>query len=270
MRNIGAAFRDLHKPGVPFVIPNPWDAGSARMLAGLGYRALATTSAGFAFSQGLPDGATGFGAQLAHATELAASVPLPVSADLEKGAGDAPEDAAQTVRRAADAGLAGCSVEDATGDRVRPIYDFTLAVERVAAGAEAARALDRDFVFTARAENFLNGRRDLDDTLKRLEAFAKAGADVLYAPALPDLDAIRAACDLGKPVNALMGGSGAMFGIDELAEAGVARISVGSALARLAYGAVIRAAEDIRDRGRFGSLTAGASFSEIEGLLGDG
>ena len=171
------------------------------------------------------------------------------------------------MRRAAEAGLAGCSIEDATGDAAAPIYDFDHAVERVAAGAEAARALDHDFVFTARAENFLNGRRDLDDTLRRLEAFAAAGADVLYAPALPDLDAIRSACALGPPVNALMGGSGAMFSTAELADAGVARISVGSAFARLAYGAVIRAAEEMRDQGTFEALRNGASFSEIEGLL---
>ncbi|MEL7463091.1 MAG: isocitrate lyase/phosphoenolpyruvate mutase family protein [Pseudomonadota bacterium] len=267
MADIGAAFRALHAPGDPFVIPNPWDMGSARMLAAMGFKALATTSAGYAFALGRPEGTLSFEEQVDHGGDLAGAIALPVSADLEKGAGDTPESAAETVRRAAAAGLAGCSLEDATGDPAAPIYDFALAVEKVAAAAEAARGLDRDFVFTARAENFLHRRPDLDDTLKRLEAFAAVGADALYAPGLPDLAAIEAACALGKPVNALMGGSGAMFTVAELAEAGVARISVGSAFARLAYGAVIRAATDIRDSGGFETLRAGASFREIEALL---
>ena len=267
MTDQGASFRALHVPGAPFIIPNPWDRGGARMLAALGFDALATTSAGLAFSLGLSEGTLDFDTQISHAADLAGATPLPVSADLEKGAGDTPESAAETVRRAASAGLAGCSLEDATGDAAAPIYDFTLAVEKISAAVEAARALDRDFVLTARAENFLHRRPDLDDTLKRLEAFGAAGADVLYAPGLPDIDAIRAAASLGGPFNALMGGSGAMFTVSELAGAGVARISVGSAFARLAYGAVIRAAEEMRDAGSFESLRPAASFAEIEKLL---
>ena len=260
-------FRAMHRPGDPFVIPNPWDLGSAAMLKGLGFAALATTSAGLAFHLGQREGGPGCAAAIRQAAEMKKATSLPVSADLEMGFGDSPESAAETVRRAAAAGLEGCSIEDATGDPAAPIYDFGLTVERIAAAVETARGLDRDFVLTARAENFLHGRRDLDDTLKRLETFAAAGADVLYAPGLPNLDAIRAVCALGKPVNALMGGSGAMFTLAELAEAGVARVSVGSAFARLAYGAFISAAREISASGDFSALRPAASFAEIEALL---
>ena len=185
-------FRDLHAS--IFVMPNPSDVGTARWLAHAGFKALATSSAGYAFSRGLPDGGVGFEEMMSHCREMAAAVPVPVSADLEKGKGDSPDSAAETVFAAEAAGLAGCSIEDYCGDDTCPIYDFSHAVERVAAAAEAARALKRDFVFTARAENFLHGRLDLDDTIRRLQAFEKAGADVLFAPGISDPSMLRTLC----------------------------------------------------------------------------
>ena len=187
----GKTFRALHEARSAFVIPNPWDIGTAKLLASLGFKALATTSAGFAFSRGLPDGAVGFEAMIHHCREVAAATDLPVSADLERGKGDSPESAAETIFAAEAAGLAGCSIEDHSGDPHNPIYDFDLAVERVAAAVDAARSLKRDFVFTARAENFLWDRPDLDDTIRRLQAFEKAGADVLYAPGIADIATVE-------------------------------------------------------------------------------
>ena len=208
------SFRRLHEEPGAFIIPNPWDIGTARILAAMGFRALATTSAGMAFSLGVAEGQTGREAVLDHCRAIVAATPLPVSADLEKGFGDSPESAAETVRAAAGIGLAGCSLEDHTGRPDAPIYDLTLAVERIAAAAEAARALPDDFVLTARCENFLWGRPDLDDTIRRLQAFEQAGADVLYAPGLHDLGAIRTVCAaLTKPVNVVMGMPGATFGM---------------------------------------------------------
>ncbi|RUY84505.1 isocitrate lyase/phosphoenolpyruvate mutase family protein, partial [Mesorhizobium sp. M7A.F.Ca.CA.003.01.2.1] len=185
----GKIFRDLHAS--TFVVPNPWDIGTTKLLGSFGFTALATTSAGFAFSRGLPDGAVTFDQMIHHCREVTAATSLPVSADLEKGKGDSAEQAAETIFAAEAAGLAGCSIEDHTGDPDKPIYDFAHAVERVAAAVEAARALKRDFVFTARAENFLWGKSDLDDTIKRLQAFEKAGADVLYAPGIGNVEMIR-------------------------------------------------------------------------------
>ena len=261
----GAAFRALHDAEGAFVIPNPWDVGSARLLASLGFRALATTSAGFAFSLGRPEGLLAREEVLAHCRALVGATSLPVSADLEKGFGDSPESAAETVRAAAATGLAGCSLEDHTGRRDDPIFDLSLAAERIAAAAEAARALPHDFVLTARCENFLWGRKDLDDTLRRLEAFERAGADVLYAPGLRSLDDIRTVCAaLSKPVNVIMGLPGADFTLAELAEAGAKRISVGSALARLAYGVCLAAAQEIAAQGRFDSLSSAIGFAELE------
>jgi 2-methylisocitrate lyase-like PEP mutase family enzyme len=262
------AFRKLHEePGI-FVIPNPWDIGSARMLASQGFAALATTSAGMAFALGLSEGRVSREATLRHCHEIAGATDLPVSADLEKGFGDSPEAVAETIHAAAGAGLAGCSIEDHTGHRDSPIFDFSLAVERIAAAVEASRALPHDFVLTARCENFLWGRPDLDDTLKRLQAFEAAGADVLYAPGLRDLAMIRAVCaSVGKPVNVVMGLPGAGFGVAELAEAGVKRISTGSALARAAYGAFLRAGREILERGTFAFAAEAASFAEVERLL---
>jgi 2-methylisocitrate lyase-like PEP mutase family enzyme len=262
------AFRALHERPGAFVIPNPWDVGTARILAGLGFEALATTSAGMAFALGRRDGAVSRGEALAHARAIVEATPLPVSADLENGFSDAPETVAETIRLAAGTGLVGGSIEDASGDRDRPIYDRSLAVERVAAAVEAARALPFAFTLTARAENFLHGRPDLDDTIRRLQAFEAAGADVLYAPGLQDLDAIRTVCQaLAKPVNAIMGLVGAASTVDELAAAGVRRVSLGSALSRVALGAFLRAAREMKERGTFTSAAGAASFPEIERFM---
>ncbi|MCO5160886.1 MAG: isocitrate lyase/phosphoenolpyruvate mutase family protein [Mesorhizobium sp.] len=259
----GARFRALHE--TTFVIPNPWDIGTARLLVSLGYPALATTSAGYAFSRGLADGAVGFPEMIAHCKELAAAVDVPVSADLEKGKGDSPESAAETIFAAEAAGLAGCSIEDSTGDRDKPIYDFSLAVERVAAAVEAARSLKRDFVFTARAENFLCGIEDLDDTIRRLQAFEKAGADVLYAPALADIETVRTVCaSVSRPVNVL---AIAGFSVEALRGAGVKRISVGSKLSAAAFGAVRRAALEMLEQGTFDYAREGMPFGELQKLF---
>jgi 2-methylisocitrate lyase-like PEP mutase family enzyme len=260
-----AKFRALHSEEGAFVMPNPWDVGTARLLASLGFKALATTSAGLAFSLGRPEGRLSRNEVLAHCRSLVAATELPVSADLEKGFGDSPESAAETILAAAETGLAGCSIEDHTNRRDDPIFDFSLAVERIAAAAEAARALPRDFVLTARCENFLWGRADLDDTIRRLRAFQDAGADVLYAPGLRDLGEIRKLCaSLTKPVNVVMGLPGVTFSVGQLAEAGVKRISVGSALARLAYGACLAAAQEIAARGSFNALSDAIGFAELE------
>ncbi|MGI9450583.1 MAG: isocitrate lyase/PEP mutase family protein [Geminicoccaceae bacterium] len=259
------SFRDLHHRDGAFVIPNPWDVGSARILASMGFEALATTSAGLAFSLGLKDGGVTPEVMLDHCRDMVAATPLPVSADLEKGFGDQPDAVADTIAKAADAGLAGCSIEDFTGDPARPIYDFALAVERIAAASEAARVLDRDFVVTARSENFLHGRPNFDDTVRRLQAFERAGTDVLYAPGLRDLNQIRTVCEsVSKPVNIVMGLPGAAFSVAELSAAGVKRISVGSALARLAYGGLIRAAKEMKEEGTFAFAEQAGSFAEIE------
>lgn len=264
-RNTSAAFRALHQRPGAFVIPNPWDVGSARFLASLGFEALATTSAGYAFSRGLPDGGVGFDEMIAHCRELAAATPLPVSADLEKGKGDSADSAAETVFAADAAGLAGCSLEDFSGDETAPIYDFSLAVERVAAAVEAARAIKPDFVFTARAENFLHGRPDLDDTIRRLQAFEKAGADVLYAPGLTTLDQVRAVCSaVSKPVNVLAVPG---FTVAALAEAGVKRVSLGSKLATAAFSGLEGAAREILDQGTFGFSRGGVSYARLQALF---
>jgi 2-methylisocitrate lyase-like PEP mutase family enzyme len=263
MAETGRAFRALHES--VFIIPNPWDPGTARLLASLGFKALATTSAGFAFSRGLPDGGVGFEAMIAHCRDMVAATELPVSADLEKGKGDTPESAAETVFAAAAAGLAGCSIEDHGGDAADPIYDFSLAVERIAAAAEAARALKHDFVLTARSENFLWGRRDLDDTIRRLQAFEKAGADVLYAPGLDDIATVRAICSaVTRPVNVL---AVPQFTVGALAEAGVRRISLGSKLTNLAFGAVERAGRQMLDEGSFAFARDIKPFGELQRLF---
>ncbi|MBU0584262.1 MAG: isocitrate lyase/phosphoenolpyruvate mutase family protein [Alphaproteobacteria bacterium] len=261
----GKIFRDLHRAGAPFIIPNPWDVGTAKLLASCGFRALATTSAGFAFSRGLPDGGVGFETMIQHCREMAAATDLPVSADLERGKGDSPESAAETVFAAAAAGLAGCSIEDHTGDAADPIYDFSLAVERVAAAAEAARALKSDFVFTARAENYLWGRPDIDDTIRRLQAFEAAGADVLYAPGLADTATVGKVCSaVSRPVNVL---AVADFSVAALAAAGAARISLGSKLTTYAFGMVERAAKEMLDGGSFGFARDAMPFSRAQALF---
>ncbi|MFK0690418.1 oxaloacetate decarboxylase [Mesorhizobium sp. IMUNJ 23033] len=264
----GAVFRRLHEEPGAFVIPNPWDIGTARILAAMGFRALATTSAGMAFSLGVAEGQVSREDTLSHCRAIVAATPLPVSADLEKGFGDSPQSAVETIQAAASIGLAGCSLEDHTGRREDPIYGFELAVERIEAAAQARRALSDDFVLTARCENFLWGRPDLDDTVLRLQAFEKAGADVLYAPGLHDLGMIRTVCGaVTKPVNVVMGMPGATFGVAELADAGVKRISVGSALARLAFGSFVRAAREMRSAGTFRFSEQAMGFAELEGFF---
>ncbi len=261
-------FQALHqRPGV-FAIPNPWNAGSARILAALGFEALATTSAGYAFNAGLPDSPQALTRDeiLANAQSIVDATDLPVSADLQNGFGHEPDACAETIRLAAQAGLAGGSIEDSSGESNQPIYDFKLAVERIAAAAEAAR--NSHFLLTARAENFLCGRADLDDTIRRLQAFAEAGADVLYAPALPSLDAIREVCaSVPKPVNVLMGLKGATYTVEELGAAGVKRVSVGGSLARAALGAFFRAAREMKDKGTFTFAQDAISHAELTGYM---
>ncbi len=270
MGDMGKAFRALHEAAGAFIIPNPWDTGTARILAAQGFPALATTSAGMAFSLGVAEGRVSREATLDHCRSIVAATSLPVSADLEMGFGDSPESVAETIRAAAGLGLAGCSIEDHTGRPEAPIYDFRLAVERIEAAAEAARALPGDFVLTARAENLLWGRTDLDDTIRRIQAFEEAGADVLYAPGLYDLAAIRTVCGaVTRPVNVVMGMPGPVFGAGELAEAGVKRISVGSALARLAYGSMVRAAREMAAEGTFSFAGEAMGFAELDGFFAD-
>ena len=263
-------FQDLHRAPGTFVIPNPWDAGTATMLTQLGFKALATTSAGLAFSLGRPDGkgATRRDEILANAAAIVAATDLPVSADLEGGFGDRPEDAAATIKLAIDAGLVGGSIEDATGREAAPIFDLGLAVDRVRAAVEAAHGGGFPFTLTARAENFLYGRPDLADTIKRLQAFQEAGADVLYAPGLRSLADIAAVVrSVDRPVNVVMGLSGATLTVAELASVGVKRISVGSSLARAALGAFHRAAEEIRDNGSFTYAADALSFAELNKMF---
>ena len=248
------AFRALHeRPGL-FVMPNPWDAGTAKLFASLGFEALATTSLGLANALGRVDGALAVSREelIANCRVIAAATDLPVNADLENGYADEPRAAAEVIRLAAEAGVVGGSIEDSTGDPARPIYDFDHAVERVAAAVEVARGLPFAFTFTARAENYLHGRRDPDDTIRRLQAFARAGADVVYAPGLRDLDTIRqVAAAVPKPLNVVMSAADPSLTAQQLAEAGVKRISVGGALSRLAFAAVRDAAVAMRDAGSF-------------------
>ena len=261
-------FRRLHAVDGIFVVPNPWDVGSARILAAMGFKALATTSAGMAFALGRCEGSVSSDETLAHCRDIVDATPLPVSADLEKGFGDSPELVAETIRAVAQTGLAGCSIEDHTGRADDPIYAFDLAVERIEAAMEACRALPGDMVFTARAENYLWGRPDLDDTIRRLQAFSAAGADVLYAPGLPDLDSIRTLCaEVDKPVNLVTGLPGPRFRVDELAEAGVKRISIGAAFARAAYGSLVSAAREITEQGSFTFANDLIGFAELDAFF---
>ena len=246
-------FRALHEGPEPLLLPNPWDVGSAKLLTWLGFAALATTSSGFAATLGRLDGSVTREEALAHAAELTAATSLPVSADLENAFADEPAGVAETVRMAVQAGLAGCSVEDFTGQPGSPIYDIGLATDRVAAAAAAATAGLVQLVITARAENYLHGRPDLADTITRLQAYQEAGADVLYAPGLTSLDEIRqvvSAVDLPVNVLALPGGPT----VPELAQAGVRRVSVGGAFAFAALGAVVEAARELREQGSYGFL----------------
>lgn len=249
-----AAFRALHQRPGAFIIPNPWDAGSARLLAGLGFEALATTSLGLANMLGKVDGSNAVSRAevLANCRAIAEATDLPVNADLENGYAHEPRAAAEMLRLAAEAGVVGGSIEDATGEADRPIYDFSLAVERVHAAVEVARALPVPFVFTARAENMIHGRVDLDDTIRRLQAFEKAGADVLYAPGLRDLATIRTVVQaVSRPVNVVMSHGDPDLTLAQLAAAGVKRVSVGGSLSRLALAAFLRGAREMKDAGGF-------------------
>jgi len=265
-----AAFRALHeRPGV-FIIPNAWDAGSAKLLASLGFEALATTSLGLANALGRIDGTGAVSRQelLANCALVSQATSLPVSADLENCYADEPRAAARMIALAAQAGVAGGSIEDTTGDEAKPIYDFGLAVERVQAAAEAARALPLPFVLTARADNLMHGRRDLDDTIRRLQAFEKAGADVLYAPGLRDLAAIRAVTSaVRKPVNVVMSTADPALTAAQLAEAGVKRISVGGALSRLAFAAVLEAAQEMKQQGGFTWMSSTMPTAEVKRIF---
>jgi 2-methylisocitrate lyase-like PEP mutase family enzyme len=257
-------FLALHRPGQPLLLPNPWDIGSARVLASMDFAALATTSSGYAATLGRQDGSVTREEAIAHAAAIAAATPLPVTADLEKGFADDPAGVAGTVTAAIAAGLAGCSIEDFTGDENVPIYDSELAAERVAAAAEAAHGGPRRLVLTARAENFLHGRDDLADTIARLQRYAEAGADVLYAPGLSSSSDIRDVVSaVDRPVNVL-----ALAGaptVAELADLGVARISVGGAFAFAALGALVEAARELQTEGTYGYLRAARTGRQVSG-----
>ncbi|MND89592.1 Methylisocitrate lyase [compost metagenome] len=265
------AFKALHERDGAFVIPNPWDAGSAKLLASLGFEALATTSAGLAFSLGRPDaeGAMTLDETLVNARAIVDATALPVAADLENGFSDDPKGCAEAILLGAQAGLVGGSIEDASGNPDEPIYSFHHAVERVEAAVAAARSLDFPFMLCARAENLLHGRMDLDDTIARLQAFAEAGADVLYAPGLRTADEIRAVVQAvaPKPVNVLMGMKGVQLGVNQLQDLGVRRISVGSSLMRAAYGAFYRGAEEILGQGTFTYGEQAMPFDQLNQLF---
>ncbi len=264
----GRIFRSLHERDHAFIIPNPWDVGTARILARMGFEALATTSMGYAFSVGKRDNTLEREQVIEHVSALASATDLPVSADLENGFGDVPEAAAETIRLAAAAGVVGGSIEDATERADNPIYDSQLATDRVRAAAEAARALPFPFTLTARAENYLHGRPDLKDTIARLQAYQEAGADVLYAPGLATKEDIAAVIrSVDRPVNVLMGLRGVQLSLAELSAMGVRRISVGSALNRTALGAFLRAAREMREQGTFTFAKDAASPAEISAML---
>jgi 2-methylisocitrate lyase-like PEP mutase family enzyme len=264
----GHAFRGLHYRDRAFIIPNPWDAGTARLLAGLGFEALATTSAGYAFSCGQADNTIDRPRMLAHLRDIASATDLPISADLGNGFGDDPDTVAETIRLAAATGIVGCSIEDAAPRRSNPVYDIGLAVERMRAAVEAVRSLDFPFMLTARAENYLLGRRDLEDTVRRLQAYQDAGADVLYAPGVEEREEISVLVRaVDRPLNVVMGLAGPAISLAELARLGVKRVSIGSALSRAAFGAVLRAAHEMRDSGTFAFAADAVSFREINAVF---
>ena len=270
LKRRGALFRELHTRSGILVLPNPWDAGTARLFANLGFQALATTSAGLAFSLGRRDGDGAVSADetFQHVRRIIEATPLPVSADLENGFGDSPEAVAETVRRAGMVGLAGASIEDATYRPQDPIVDPWLALERIQAAVEAARSLPYPFTLTARAENFIRGRPDLDDTLRRLQAYEKAGADVLFAPGLPDESALRLVCQsLAKPFNYVAGIGKTRFTLSQLEEIGVKRVSIGTSFARAALAAAMRAGREVLDQGTFGYLDGVPTVGEFNELI---
>jgi len=261
-------FKALHLGPGAFVIPNPWDAGSARILAGLGFQALATSSGASAGVLGRSDGQVTREEALAQARAIVEATNVPVAADLEKGFGDAPAVVAETIRLAAEIGLVGGSIEDATGERDKPLYDIGQATERVAAAAQAARALPFAFTLTARAENFIRGNPDLEDTIKRLQAFERAGADVLLAPGLPDLASVRAVCAaVSKPLNFMVGIKGRSFTVAELEAAGVRRISLATSLYRAAMSGLVEAAREVKEQGTFGYLDRSLTTPELNGFM---
>jgi 2-methylisocitrate lyase-like PEP mutase family enzyme len=261
-------FRALHNGPGAFVIPNPWDVGSAQILAGLGFKALATSSAASACALGRKDHELSRDEALAHARMIVEATDLPVSADLGKGFGDLPEVVAETIRLAADVGLVGCTIEDSTGNQENPLYDLPLAVERIAVAAEATRVLPFPFMLTARAHNLLYSAPSLDDTIIRLQAFEKAGADVLFAPGLPDLAAVRAVCAaVSKPFNFMVGIKGKSFSVSELATAGVKRISLATSLYRAAMTAFVDAAKEVGDKGQFSFLDQSMTTPELNELM---
>jgi 2-methylisocitrate lyase-like PEP mutase family enzyme len=262
-------FRALHEaPGV-FLIPNPWDTLSARILTGLGFPALATSSAAAAAVEGRRDHGLNREESLAHARAIVNATTLPVSADLGIGFGDKPEAVAETVRQAAAAGLVGCTIEDSTGNPAHPLYDEQLAVERIAAGAEATRVLPFPFQLTARAHNFLYASPKLDDTIRRLQAFEKAGAQVLFAPGLPDVQSVRTVCSaISRPFNFMAGIPGKSFPVEELAAAGVKRISLATSLYRAAITGLIDAALEAKDAGTFGFVDRGKTTAQLNELMG--
>ncbi len=266
-----AVFKALHERVGLLVLPNPWDAGSAKLLAAMGFEALATTSAGLAWMLGKPDGAAAVTREesMRNAREIVDATGLPVAADLENGYGDDPGQCATTIRQAAEAGLVGGSIEDATGKPTDPIYPFELAVARVRAAVNAARSLPFPFMLAARAENLINGRPDLPDTIRRLEAFAEAGADVLYAPGLKTKEEVSAVVKAvaPRPVNVLVGTAALRLPLDELAALGVKRVSLGSALARVAYEAMMEAAEGLRQKGDLSFVGSSTSYATINDML---
>jgi 2-methylisocitrate lyase-like PEP mutase family enzyme len=264
----GQGFRALHERDAAFIIPNPWDIGTARLLAKLGFEALATTSAGYAFSLGQEDNTVGREPMMAHVSAIASATDLPVSGDLENGFGDDPKIVAETIRLAAAAGLVGGSIEDASGRPDQPIYEKSRAAERIRAAAEAARALPFAFTLTARAENYLHGRLDLDDTIQRLQAYQEAGANVLYAPGLTTREEIAALVHaVDRPVNVLMGLQGVQLNLATLSGLGVRRVSVGSALSRTALGAFLRGAREMLTDGTFTFAEGAVGSREISELL---
>jgi 2-methylisocitrate lyase-like PEP mutase family enzyme len=263
-----ARFRALHEAPGAFVIPNPWDAGSARILAALGFQALATSSGAEAGALGRRDGKVTREEALAHCRAIVEATDLPVSADLEKCFADAPKEAAETIGLAAAVGLVGGSIEDATGSKDKPLFDLDTATERVAAAVAVARALSFPFTLTARTESFLRGNPNLDDVIGRLQAFEKAGADVLMAPGLPDLAAVRAVCAaVRKPVNFMVGIKGRSFTVAELTAAGVKRISLATSLYRTAMSGLIDAAREVKDKGTFGYVDRGVTSAELAGFM---
>lgn len=261
-------FIQLHQPGNCFIIPNPWDRGSAKLLQHLGFKALASTGAGCAFSQGRSDLSINARDMLAQLTELVQSTDLPISADLQNGFGHTPEDAAQTIIEAAKSGIVGGSLEDASGDATNPIYDVGLAVERIQSAAAAAKSLNFKFTLTARAENYLYGRADLKATIKRLQAYQEAGADVLYAPGIQSREDIKAIVQsIDRPLNVLMGLQGMQLTVAEVQALGVTRISLGGSLARAAYGALVRAAREVQALGTFSYVDEAISGKEINSIF---